>query len=403
MLCDICGIDFPHGPDGVLKYGRHTLCRTCLNLQTPCQVCGKKRPFKDIFDVCLDCKEAVVAPTPIPIPAPPEWGYEGGDRLTIGEVRASHQEIERGFAEKRIGICESCGARKPLHEAIGGSKLKVCGDCRGHSGKCSGCGKDSFLLQGTSYGKVYCPPCQKIHLKGRENNWRYVPRKFFKHGKGDFMLGAENEVQLGTLNREQYLEQIAKSYPRTDAYTMYDGTIDYGTEVVFHPRTLKSYQNLNYDGMMNGIIPHTTTGMHVHIERSAFLNKMHLYKFIRFIVKNRAFVTLIAERNANTTTNKSWKFTKELDTISKVKGYDVDPDKYMDVNMLHRHTVEMRIFKGATTSEQFLKNLEFAHSLAMFSKETHPRFMTAYRFKLWLSHNGSNYQNLLNFLAERGK
>ena len=399
MLCDVCGVDFPHSPLGVLKYGRHHMCKPCLNLQTPCQVCGKRRPHKDVFDVCQDCNN--VPPTAVPTPLGEWGGFEGGEELDIEQVRETHREIMRDF--EKDSICDCCGVRGRMHEAIGKSDLKVCGVCRGHSGKCSGCGKDSFRLQGTSYGKVYCPSCQKTSLEGKEHTWRYVPRVFFKHGKGDFMLGAENEVQFSTVGKREYLDQIAKNFSRTEVYTMYDGTIDYGTEVVFHPRTLASYQKIEYAGMMVGIKPHITTGMHVHIERVAFLNKMHLYKFIRFVMKNHKFIRLIAERDDNTTLNKSWKFTKEFNAISKVKGYPVDPDKYMDVNMQHQKTVELRIFKGATTAEQFLKNLEFAHALTIFSKVEHPRYMTAYRFKLWLGHNGSKYPNLLNFLAGRGK
>lgn len=395
MLCEICGGDFPHSPDGVLKYGRHYLCRTCLNIQTPCQICGKKRARKDVFDICLDCAVAPQAVEAVPTIIP----YEGGDVLEHRDVVRTHKSIMEEFTSQKKGICQSCGKRALLYKA---GKSNVCGNCRAHSGTCSSCGEESYEMTGSGFDGLYCPKCQVKKLKGKEYNWRHVPRKFFQHGKGDFMLGAENEIQLATVNKAQYLNQIAKSYPRTCAYTMYDGTIDYGTEVVFHPRTLKSYQALEYEGMMNGIKEHRTTGMHVHIERTAFLNKMHLYKFIRFIVRNREFIAAVAERDPDNNYNKSWKFTKELDAISKVKGYDVDPDKYMDVNMLHRLTVELRIFKGATTSEQFLKNLEFAHALAIFSKVTRPKYMTVYRFNLWLSKNGSNYQNLLNFLTERG-
>lgn len=382
MLCEVCGGDFPHSPDGVLKYGRYYICKRCLAAQTPCTVCGKKRIHKDVFDRCEDCVEPLI---------PQSWIIAEEDtpppRIKIRE-------------DRKKGICPSCGERKVLDENMDGDGL-ICGSCYYHSGKCTACGEKSHRLERSRYDRRLCPKCQVKESRGVEQRWNYRPDKFFKYGSGDFLLGAENEVQMGDIiNKDQYLDQIAGNYPKVEVYTMYDGTIDYGTEVVFHPRTLKSYQKLKYSGMTYGIRHHNNCGMHVHISRDAFLNKMHLYKFIRFIFKNKKFITKIAERDVGTHRQRSWKFTKELDAISKVKGYDVDPDKYMDINMLHPETIELRIFQGATTKEQFLKNMEFAHALTLFSKETRPKYMTAYRFKLWLNVNGCNYPNLLNFLSK---
>lgn len=334
-------------------------------------VCGKKRSHKNLFGVCEECA-----------------GVRVDDSLKVN------------VEQETKGVCKSCGKYRKMYSGVNGGE-KVCLDCLPHSGKCTDCSEQSHLLILTNIGEAYCPNCQVKKLKGHEQRWNYTPRKFLTHGKNDFMLGVENEVQIANnIGKHDYLDQITKSLPQSTAYTVYDGTIDYGTEIVFHPRTLESYRELDYSGMFQCIVPHRSTGMHVHIERKAFLNKMHLYKFIRFIVKNRDFIKVIAERD--TTIRRSWKFTKEIDAISKVKGYDVDPDKYMDINMLHHKTIEVRIFKGATKTEQLLKNLEFCHSLVKFSQETRPKYMTVYRLKRWLKDNQSLYQNLTSFIEEKG-
>ena len=272
----------------------------------------------------------------------------------------------------------------------------VCHQCMNGAGICAQCGKVAIIVDG------YCKVCSKEKGIGREHNWRYRAARFRKWGysKDKLYLGVENEVQLGGTKRA-FLKNLALSYYFDEAYAMHDGTIEYGTEVVFHPRTLESWKEFDLKPSLYDVVPHRRTGMHVHLSREAFMNKLHLYKFMRFFVKNKMFIEFIAERKARLF--RAWEFTRREEVIAKCKGYEMGEGKYIDVNLRHFDTIEVRIFKGATTNVQILKNLEFCHALWAFSKEVVPKKMTRFQFERWLSGKEDMYPNLITFINGRSK
>ena len=398
MRCDCCAGDFVH-PVGIKTYGLYALCNTCLLMQTTCVVCGKKRFNKSEDNVCEECEQMIredeEGEVPIEEDAVPTINWD--ELIRIRNTQYTYQKEQ----EKKKRICEHCGEAHILTTHAGVNK-KLCAKCYAKTHMCEVCGKQSLDTQATRRQNHACKDCIKKYGLGVEHRWNYKAHPFKLHGsdKDDLYFGIENEVQLKTLGKKEYIQHISKNYHEDDLYMVYDGTINYGVEHVLHPRTFQSLKNFDFDTMMSDVVPHKNTGMHIHISRSGFRNKLHLYKFMKFVSGNKGFVQVIAERSSKVW--RAWRFTDGKHVLNKAKGFPVDMDKYVDINVQHPKTIELRIFKGATTSSQVLKNIEFCHALWKFSMVSVPKHMTKFRFLKWLGENSGKYSNLMDFLSKEG-
>lgn len=301
---------------------------------------------------------------------------------------------------KKYGHCQHCRQLALLSTTADGFKL--CATCRDQRGICiDGCKKIAFNLRHTKQGTL-CEDCRHEMGAGVCENWRYRPGVFIEHGDGELFFGIENEISLGeNTGKKKYENHIAKKFHTTLAYTQHDGTIDYGVEVVFHPMTFEYAKTKAKLGDMftKAVRSSPTTGMHVHITRTAF-NKMHLYKFMRFISTNPAFVEVMAQRQAGG--RRQYRITDGELLASKARGEYVDQDKYTDINVNHTETIELRIFKGAVTIEQLYANLEFCHALFMFTRDCHPRELESQALLRYVEQHIEIYSNLHQFLVLNG-
>jgi len=411
MICEVCGRDLPHGVgrDRCLTYGGRVMCYECLIVQPVCTRCNKRRMGAFMVDgVCEECQgentlrdirtrlaEAAAIPAPETARAP---GFlvnpieEAPDEVEW-ETERVLEEDTTPFVTKS-GQCPVCKDYYGMLYPAKGDKF-ICMTCLNNSGVCRKCGKYTILEEYSGY----CRECSRERPMAIEHNWRYRPHRFKKWGYSSDKLyfGIENEMEC-TIPKRDYLKHISGSYYFDEVYTMHDGTIGYGTEVVMHPRTFESIKEFDFKPMLTGIKPDRTTGMHIHLSREAFLSKMHLYKFMRFFAKNKGFIEFIAERKSNL--YRAWEFTEQKHVISKAKGYELGEGKYIDVNLRHYETVEVRVFKGATKVEQIMKNVEFCHALWKFSKTHVPKKMTRIQFEKWLETQG-DYPNLTAYIERR--
>ena len=393
MTCEICGGEFPHGngPAHCLTYGGRVMCYECMKEQPVCRICGRRRMARYMIGgICEGCSGIPAVEEDVEVPRP----FVDLDEI-LGERTEFKTPIpDRGEENTVRHLCEFCG--EYVHHVIGAYGPKICARCSYHSGTCGSCGEYGILYHG------HCKECVKKHAISIEEGWSYTPHKFKKWGnsKDKLWIGIENEVQMAEgASKRLYLQRISEAYYKDEAYTMHDGTIQYGTEVVFHPRTLELIKKFDFEPMLRNTRPHRNTGMHVHLSREAFSNKAHLYKFMRFFARNKGFVEYVAERKSDMF--RAWTFTKNGDVISKLKGYDVDGGKYIDVNLKHEATIEVRVFKGATEVWQIHKNVEFCHALWKFSRSNIPKHMTRLRFEKWLKDKESIYPNLVKHIRNR--
>ena len=183
--------------------------------------------------------------------------------------------------------------------------------------------------------------------------------------------GIELEVEKRNSATSDTAYKIHKSFTYDDmqfALLKSDGSLTHGFEIVTAPGTLNAHKKywdkfFKSDGIKEVKSWNTdTTGMHIHISRTA-LTQLQIGKILVFINdnKNEEFVNHIAGRNSDQWAKKSPKKIADCVTSSA---------KYEAVNTSHRHTIELRIFKGNLARHGFFRVLEFVDALVHFAKIT---------------------------------
>jgi hypothetical protein len=197
-----------------------------------------------------------------------------------------------------------------------------------------------------------------------------------------------------------------------------DGSISgegrYKYEMVTVPATYKVHKRLwaeffnKIDYTKFDTSKNTGNGMHVHIDRKAFVAKSHLNKFTWFFINpaNFDFLFDISERPSKTDYQR-WAPTPELAHIRESKvacmRNAVQQNRNMrgTVHFKGNSTVEIRMFKGVVSYATIIKNLEFVDSIFHFSAETALININLKSYLSWLQSQPVNrYQVIKEFLAQ---
>jgi hypothetical protein len=173
------------------------------------------------------------------------------------------------------------------------------------------------------------------------------------------------------------------------SWTMTDGSLSNGIEIATMPSTLDAHMNvLNWDMACEvatalGYRGHDTSsaGMHIHINRNFFSDdkKLQLYR--------GSLMALVMERNWDDFVRFSRRRYDRLDQWAKKKRLvenlptdstndilvdkfrdQYDGDKYVALNMQHRNTFELRIFRSSLRPETIKATLQFVYNLAHWCK-----------------------------------
>lgn len=299
---------------------------------------------------------------------------------------------------------------------VDGSDYYVCEPCRDDG--YTYCGDCSYLHHADNMRWVerteesYCENCYDSSLDSCIKRYDYTPYlTFYDYNKNVMskvdnykkhklpFYGAELEVECNDSNKSEYAQEIM-NYEGEEKYfyCKNDGSLSDGFEICFMPMTFNAIKNLN---LWDSILKHrgrdklqsfntSTCGMHIHINREAFTDH-HLFKFISFIHEFKGFIYLISQRKRAGEFNNYAKFNNGfkdrvkrsmVDSIkSKKESYNSTSrkyathstttfgEKYVPVNLQHRDTVEVRIFKGNLLETSIRKNFEFVDSLYYFTRE----------------------------------
>ena len=186
--------------------------------------------------------------------------------------------------------------------------------------------------------------------------------------------GIELEVEKRSSADENTASKIAECFqydiPGMSEFALLksDGSLSNGFEIVTAPATLNAHRKYWEKFFKSEVIKEVkswntdTTGMHIHISRTAITN-LEQGKILLFInaKKNEEFVNHIAGRSSDQWAKKSDK---------KITDCLQSSDKYEAVNTSHRNTIELRIFKGNLARLGFYRVLEFVDALVCWSKNT---------------------------------
>jgi hypothetical protein len=145
----------------------------------------------------------------------------------------------------------------------------------------------------------------------------------------------------------------------------YDGSIGNGFEITTCPATIDIHKE-RIGSFLDNLPPEfdisNRTGMHIHISKASmsrlgiakfteFMNRTDNQTFIRKI--NQTFIRKIAGRQSNTYQHSNERYNMKYGLKNTYF------DRYNNVNLNNRDTIEVRIFSTPKTKEDFNIKLEF--------------------------------------------
>jgi len=187
-------------------------------------------------------------------------------------------------------------------------------------------------------------------------------------------------------------------------YFKTDGSLTDGFEIVTHPMTFNYIQQneKTFTDSLRLLVENgynsydaNTCGMHIHISKNNFTT-WHLYRFLKFFVENKEFIVSISQRKMEKL--RKWANIEEdsdSSLIYKAKKKDGNNERYVAINLQNKATLEIRIFRGTLNINSFMKNIEFAHALFMYTKEN--KDISLGGFKLYID-SSCDYSNLKKFI-----
>lgn len=305
-------------------------------------------------------------------------------------------------ARESIRYCEDCSACVDIHRdncyyVEGGV---VCSYCGTNYHYCEWC--DLYHDNDT---------CDCEHCCGQVaiHDYGYKPTPVF------FSMGKVGEVQtIEPEPKELYfgieLEvdgngnfEIVEKLESDCLYFKHDGSLDRGFEMVTHPlswswiqenertisywlTTLKEAGWRSYDA--------GTCGMHVHLTAEAF-STLHLYKFLKLFYEYPDFTFAVSRRArsslyrwASLDRDKSKLVRCARDKKADDRAWE---SRYTAVNLEHRGTVEVRVFRGTLEPRSFIANLSFLKSAFDYTRDTSLRVISPGGWKAYASKRTKEY------------
>lgn len=209
--------------------------------------------------------------------------------------------------------------------------------------------------------------------------------------------------------------------PDGNAYAMWDGSLINGFEIATHPATLESHlKAFDYETAFNylkskGYMSHDsgTCGLHVHIGRRffgktkadqligigkmAYLVEKHWDRFVAFSRRTDDQLDQWARRSSILYRLKDELLEDDRNAAVAVLSTYGNQGKYSAVNLQHRNTVELRMFRGTLNYKTFIATLTMVDSLARLAKKLSLKDLTFIEFSDIINYSGSeivkNYWN----------
>ena len=330
--------------------------------------------------------------------------------------------------EKYFMGCTHCGSfiQKEMSKkvTIGQNQIvDVCENCAKKTRVCRDCGFMYFIENMIGMGDgLVCQDCHVIATPVHGYGYKPIPRYKLNEAiektvrRDSLLFGVEWEVENdGKRETEDVAMDVKNLMGRDFVYCKHDGTIRNGFEIVTHPFSWDAFQKYipkweELTAMFKKLkvvnactIPGwtSTCGIHIHMTKKAFTT-VHLYKFMNFIYneENRKFVVDISQRGGE---NRYASFNRDdhrhIKTCVRDK-VNFTGDRRNAVNLMPPHTVEIRIFASTVVASEFFKNIEFVHSLFMFTLNESISKVTLKNYLLFVKENEKSYPNLAKFIKD---
>lgn len=321
--------------------------------------------------------------------------------------------------------------------------------------ECYDCG-DS-VLEYNAYSSEYddnlrCRDCHNAYEDDCDSNsvimnYGYKPSPFFfgDDGKASYYqpsvevegvkrpvlhFGIEQECEyIGRgemLQHAEWIVEASKLSGNDPIYLKEDGSISHGFEIVSHPGTLGFFMNqfpwFAIEDLANrGFASwnRRSCGLHIHMSRNAFLDDKHLFKFLYFIYNNPSPLIQFAGRTSSYAKFAIDAFLNGYDNYERAvtvrgstfmdmaKGKSRNSDRYVAVNLLNVHTVELRFFRPSLRAETTKAAIQFCDAVFNYTEMVDTPSVMSRRalefnsFRSWVKSQGERYEILTNRFNER--
>ena len=289
-----------------------------------------------------------------------------------------------------LSVCKVCNKIKEV------SDKGLCSSCSNRQLNCTECGRRL-----DSEGRCRVCDNRRIYNYSWKEKLNFL---FSKNEKpyGNIFFGFENEISFGSTSRgeeerEFMVKEIYKDYGPDILTLKSDGSIGgYGFEIVTQPMTLNFFKSFDFSKVFHvGFKKNMNCGLHIHVNREAFISDIHLYKVITFInhKDNKEFIRSVAGRG-DVTYSKS--FEKKISSSIKESKHR-NLERYLNVNLCNKSTVEFRLFNGCTTYFELKHRVEFTHALITFCKDKSMDNIKKETFLSFLEDNRKVYPEIYSF------
>jgi hypothetical protein len=376
------------------------VCEKCFNdLYTQCDECSNHILTEDTFVVdgdtyCTDCYDNLEYC---------ERCEERGRNVETSTVnaRGGEQQWCDCCRDENSFWCERC--EENYSDYYSSTHVRrygtLCDSCCEHIGTfvCCEC-NDVWCVEDISNEEDDSDDwiCNNCITNGRRfiHGYSYKPFPNFKVAnnqarKSDTLyFGLELEVERDNSNVD--VGKMAEKIVNEDVYYMKnDGSLNHGFEIVTHPMSFEFIQETKatiFKPLLDKLIEagyrsydSKTCGIHIHLTKKCF-STWQLYRFIKFFLDNRDFVTAISQRKIEQLDR--WATIEEESNdsiIYKAKKKSGNHRRYSAVNLQNDKTIEIRIFRGTLNYLSFLKNIEFCYALFNFSRDIKETTVDAFK------------------------
>jgi hypothetical protein len=225
-------------------------------------------------------------------------------------------------------------------------------------------------LEKYSIKRYHDTPMLKFYDENGETNSCY----------GEY-YGVELEVDKGGESNDVSKDVIKLLQERV--YTMHDGSLRNGFEIITHPHTENALLNLNWQETFKWLVHKgyrshdvNTCGLHLHINRRIFNSHESVAKMIYFYENNFDEILKVSRRNRDQACRWAGRYGRgyvsydeALDIIDDYDRNNCHDDRYKCVNLQKNNTVEIRIMKGTLNYNSFMACLDFMITVAKNSNK----------------------------------
>jgi len=284
--------------------------------------------------------------------------------------------------------CEQCDEcdKRTLHSDesvyLDSEEVTLCRDCyEDHGSSCANCGcvgyTDNMVYLNDAY---YCQSCAEELPPERMHDYNYRPYFHFYGGEHGPYYGLELETDNYN-DRVRACDDLAENDRKEENYYLKeDGSLDNGIEIVFHPRTLKSW--MEYAGNLKDVIKIVkrnggtsydagTCGAHIH-RSNGDLGPVAVTKLITAFIRLKPYLERIAQRHDNNYCN-FYLLEQEggqgCKLVYKKVVSGILKANRGAINISNDQTVEYRIYKGSLVLDTLLAYLIFTDKFSSWCKK----------------------------------